>query len=95
MAVYGDHQMNMSFLSDQLQELFTDENDKILLDPKNPYGRNRGGIIIGNDVWIGANVFVNASKVANIGDGAIIGAGSVVLEDVPPYAVVVGIPACK
>lgn len=50
-------------------------------------------IKIGNDVWIGANVFINASKVQNIGNGAIIATGAVVIEDVPPYAVVVGVPA--
>jgi len=50
-------------------------------------------ITIGHDVWIGANVFINASKVNNIGNGAIIGTGAVVLKDVPPYAVVAGVPA--
>lgn len=50
-------------------------------------------ILIGNDVWIGADVFINASKVQKIGDGAIIGTGAVVVEDVPPYAVVAGVPA--
>jgi aminocyclitol acetyltransferase len=50
-------------------------------------------IKIGNDVWIGANAVVNASRVKIIGDGAIIGTGAVVLEDVPPFAVMVGIPA--
>ena len=97
-AVYGNHQMNMAFLGDQIQGLFTDENkkkfnEKILSDPQNPYGKRKGGITIGNDVWIGANVFINASKVTSIGDGAIIGTGAVVLEDVPPYAIVVGAPA--
>ena len=29
----------------------------------------------------------------SIGDGAIIGSGAVVLENVPPFAVVVGVPA--
>lgn len=48
---------------------------------------------IGNDVWIGANVFINASTVTKIGDGAIIGAGAVVTKDVPPYAIIVGVPA--
>ncbi len=48
---------------------------------------------IGNDVWIGANSFINASKVKQIGDGAVIGAGAVVLHDVPPYAIVAGVPA--
>lgn len=97
-AIYGDHQMSMSFMSDQLQGLFTDENkklysEKILSDTKNPYSKNKGGVTIGNDVWIGANAFINASKVTSIGDGAIIGTGAVVMEDVPPYAVVVGTPA--
>ena len=29
----------------------------------------------------------------NVGNGAIIAAGSVVIEDVPPYAIVAGVPA--
>jgi aminocyclitol acetyltransferase len=49
-------------------------------------------IEIGHDVHIGANVFVNQSRVKKIGIGAIIGSGTVVLEDVPPYSVVVGVP---
>jgi virginiamycin A acetyltransferase len=45
---------------------------------------------IGNDVWIGTGVIIlNVS----IGDGAIIGSGAVVSEDIPPYAVAVGVPA--
>ena len=44
-------------------------------------------------MYIGANAFINASRVSVIGDGAIIGAGAVVIGDVPPYAVVVGVPA--
>ncbi len=48
-------------------------------------------ITIGNDVWIGANVTLLPG--ISIGDGAIIGAGAVVSKSVPPYAVVVGVPA--
>lgn len=54
---------------------------------------SRKKLEIGSDVWIGANVFINAAKVKKIGNGAIIGSGAVVLEDVPPFAVVVGVPA--
>lgn len=48
-------------------------------------------IIIGNDVWVGANaIIIDGVK---INDGAIIAAGSVVTKDVPPYAIVGGVPA--
>jgi acetyltransferase-like isoleucine patch superfamily enzyme len=50
-------------------------------------------VTIGNDVWIGANAFINTSKCAVIGDGAIIGTNSLVIDDVPPYAIVYGTPA--
>ena len=49
--------------------------------------------MIGNDVWMGTYAFINCSKVKSIGDGALIAASAVVLEDVPPYAVVAGVPA--
>lgn len=48
-------------------------------------------IIVGNDVWIGEGAFVKNG--VTIGDGAVIGAKSVVTRDVPPYAVVAGVPA--
>lgn len=47
--------------------------------------------IIGNDVWIGAHAVV--LKGVHIGDGAIVAAGAVVTKDVPPYAIVGGVPA--
>lgn len=52
---------------------------------------NQPQTIIGNDVWIGENVFICAR--VNIGTGAIIGAHAVVTHDVPPYAIVAGVPA--
>lgn len=46
---------------------------------------------IGNDVFVGANVTILTG--VSIGDGAVIAAGAVVVKDVPPYAVVGGVPA--
>lgn len=47
--------------------------------------------IIGDDVWIGFGAIVMSG--VTIGRGAIIAAGSVVTKDVPPYSIVVGVPA--
>ena len=46
---------------------------------------------IGNDVWIGTNAVIKPN--VKIGDGAIVGSNAVVTKDVPPYAIVVGMPA--
>lgn len=46
---------------------------------------------IGNDVWIGSHVLIMDG--IKIGDGAIVAAGAVITKDVPPYAVVGGVPA--
>lgn len=48
-------------------------------------------ITIGNDVWIGLGATVLNG--VSIGDGAIVAAGSVVTKDIPPYAIVCGVPA--
>ncbi|WP_448146806.1 CatB-related O-acetyltransferase [Labrys miyagiensis] len=48
-------------------------------------------IRIGHDVWIGLNVTLLTG--ITIGHGAVVAAGAVVTKDVPPYAVVGGVPA--
>ena len=44
---------------------------------------------IGDDVWVGAGAVV----MADLGERAVVGANAVVVEPVPPYTVVGGVPA--
>ena len=48
-------------------------------------------IHIGNDVWIGRRCIIMDG--VTIGDGAFVAAGAIVTKDVPPFAIVGGIPA--
>ncbi len=50
-----------------------------------------GPISIGEDVWIATGAVI--TKNTKIGKGAVIGANAVVTKDVPPYALVGGVPA--
>ena len=52
---------------------------------------NKGDTVIGNDVWIGHGAVILPG--VTIGTGAGIGAGAVVSKDVPPFAIVGGVPA--
>lgn len=52
---------------------------------------SKGNIIIDDDVWLGQGVIVLSN--VHIGQGAIVAAGAVVTKDVPPYAIVGGVPA--
>jgi virginiamycin A acetyltransferase len=51
----------------------------------------KGDTVIGNDVWIGYEAVIMPG--VRIGDGAVVASKSVVVADVPPYAVVGGNPA--
>jgi len=59
--------------------------------PMKEQGVNRQGIQIDDDVWLGANCSILDG--VKIGRGAIVATGAVVTEDVPPCAVVGGVPA--
>lgn len=48
-------------------------------------------VIIDDDVWVGTGAII--LKGVHIGRGAIVAAGAVVPKDIPPYAIVGGVPA--
>lgn len=52
---------------------------------------SKGNIIVGDDVWIGFRATILSG--VHIGQGAVVAAGAVVTKDIPPYAIVGGVPA--
>lgn len=54
-------------------------------------GVSKGDIIVDDDVWIGYGATIMSG--VHIGQGAVVAAGAVVTRDVPPYAIVGGVPA--
>lgn len=59
--------------------------------PIRAQGVERGGVVIEDDCWIGAGASILSG--VRIGTGAIVAAGAVVTKDVPPRAIVGGVPA--
>lgn len=81
-VITSNHIMNKANIQAKLQnEYFQDSMDDL----------SKGGVIIGNNVWIGLHVIILPG--VKVGDGAIIGAGSVVTKTVDPFTVVAGNPA--
>ncbi|MBR5419941.1 MAG: CatB-related O-acetyltransferase [Lachnospiraceae bacterium] len=65
---------------------------KVKILGSHPYEAvSKGDIIVEDDVWIGYRATILSG--VHIGQGAVIGAGALVDKDVPPYAVVGGVPA--
>lgn len=66
-------------------------------DHRDPYFRcvtqEHKPVIIDNRAWIGSHTVILHS--VHIEEGAVVAAGAVVTHDVPPYAIVAGVPAKK
>lgn len=83
---------NFTMLAHDVMILGGDHNYKVAGIPTVFAGRDvTRPTNIGDDVWVGAGSIIMAG--VTIGDGAIIAVGSVVTKDVPPYAIVGGVPA--
>ena len=64
----------------------------VVLNLKTNYKlKQKGQIIIGNDVWIGRGATILSGVI--IGNGAVVAAEAMITKDVPPYAIVGGNPA--
>jgi phosphonate metabolism protein (transferase hexapeptide repeat family) len=85
----GNHPMNrvtQHHMTYRCSRYGLGEDDAALFD-----WRRENRCTIGHDVWIGHGATILAG--VSIGTGAVIGAGAVVTKDVPPYAIVGGVPA--
>jgi acetyltransferase-like isoleucine patch superfamily enzyme len=77
--ITGDHRIDIigRYMKDITDEEKLPENDL--------------PITLKGDNWIGANATI--LKGVTIGEGAVVASGAVVNRDVPPYAIVGGVPA--
>jgi len=86
----GDHPLDQVSYHSLFYKPDEKQHPHLTLTKEDKYIGDLQEVIIGNDVWIGSDAIVKHG--VTIGDGAVVAAGAVVVKDVPPYAIVGGVP---
>ena len=96
-TVVGNHptrdfvSVHPAFFSTMKQVGFTYVSENRFNDFNYIDAEKKISVEIGNDVWIGDSVRILEG--VKIGNGAVVAAGAIVIQNVPSYAIVGGIPA--
>lgn len=87
----GVHPVNAPYVSTSPMFFSLRKQSGETFAQKQMFDELRDPIEIGHDCWIGQRAFIVGG--VKIGTGAVVLAGAVVTKDVPPYAIVGGVPA--
>lgn len=90
-VVRGTHPIGLPYATTSPMFFSTRKQTCVTFVTEERFGELKEPIRVGNDCWIGSRSLVVGG--VTIADGAVVLAGAVVTKDVPPYAVVGGVPA--
>ncbi|WP_415645879.1 acyltransferase [Stackebrandtia soli] len=85
------HIGDATLIADDVYIIDFDHRIADLARPIMDQGIIKAPVRIGRDCWLGTKSVI--TRGVRIGDGAVVGAGAVVTRDVPPRAIVAGVPA--
>lgn len=87
----GDHPLDQVSHHSLFYSPSKQQHPNLVLAKENKYVGDLKQTIIGNDVWVASDAVIKHG--VTVGDGAVVAAGAVVVKDVPPFAIVGGVPA--
>lgn len=87
----GTHPVTLPYATTSPMFFSTRKQSATTFSPIDRFDELKEPVTIGNDCWIGQRALLVGG--ITVGDGAVVMAGAVVTKDVPPYAIVGGVPA--